>query len=93
MRHLRKLGFQTFSHIIDESYDEIEDPQKRMKAVLKETDRIMNMSKQEIHDWYWSIHDIYEHNRLVVLDIVMNHTPKVYDGINKLIFGEFGVDR
>jgi len=93
LRHLRKLGFQTFSHIIDESYDEIEDPQKRMKAVLKETDRIMNMSKQEIHDWYWSIHDIYEHNRLVVLDIVMNHTPKVYDGINKLIFGEFGVDR
>lgn len=61
LKYLRSYGFKTFDPIIDESYDLISDPQKRMQAVLhtmsqitqwSEHQRKENLSKlQTICDW------------------------------------------
>ena len=60
---LRKLGFKTFSGFIDESYDDEPDEVKRIHMVYTEIQRIANMSIDEIHDWYWNMKDILEHNQ------------------------------
>ena len=72
---LHSLGFQTFGDVFDESYDQIESPQLRFEQLLKETQRLCNLSLTELakikqhvwprvvhnHDWFW------------------NQMPKLYD--------------
>lgn len=62
MEELKKLGFKTFHPHIDETYDTIKDTTVRFNLITKEIDKLCNMSKQEIHDWYWSMENIYKHN-------------------------------
>lgn len=47
LQDLRKLGFYTFGAYIDESYDLIEDNDKRMKAISAEIDRINNLKEPD----------------------------------------------
>ena len=35
---------------------------KRFSMIETEIDKLCSMSKQEIHDWYWSMEEIYKHN-------------------------------
>lgn len=65
---LRNLGFQTFGDVFDESYDLIENPQLRFEHLLRETQRICNLSLAELtkikqhvwskivhnHNWFWN---------------------------------------
>lgn len=64
---LRSLGFKTFSPFIDESYDDEQIELVRLKKIYKEIYRLSQMSKEEIHEWYWSMKDIliHNHNRLL----------------------------
>jgi hypothetical protein len=43
----RQLGFQTFSHAFDESYDEILDDSERLQAIVNEISRLSSLSDQE----------------------------------------------
>lgn len=52
LRALRDLGFQTFGEAIDESYDEIDDPIERLKALFREFDRLFVMSRAELAALY-----------------------------------------
>lgn len=45
LAYLRKMGFNTFSPLIDERYDLETDPDKRMQMVLEEMHRINNLSE------------------------------------------------
>lgn len=65
---LRDLGFKTFSPFIDESYDLEQDESKRLAMIYSEVKRLCSMSKQEIHDWYWSMQDIFMHNHSLILN-------------------------
>ena len=51
---------ETFNGFIDESYDSVEEIDKRFALIEKEIEKISKMSKQEIHDWYWSMEEIYK---------------------------------
>ena len=62
MKELKKLGFKTFHPYIDESYDEEISANKRFSMIETEIDKLCSMSKQEIHDWYWSMEEIYKYN-------------------------------
>ena len=62
MKELKKLGFKTFHPYIDESYDEEVSANERFSMIETEIDKLCSMSKQEIHDWYWSMEKIYKHN-------------------------------
>lgn len=59
---LRELGFKTFSPYIDESYDDEPDQVKRLDMIYAEVKRLLSMSQEEIHNWYWSMEDILIHN-------------------------------
>jgi len=67
LREMRRLGFQTFAPLIDESYDLIENHGQRMAAGIAELDRLLALSKPELADlhaalWprlvhnYWTFH-------------------------------------
>lgn len=82
MKELKKLGFKTFHPYIDETYDSIENTAVRFYLITKEIKKLCNMSKQEIHDWYWGMEDIYKHN--------YNHLHEVfYPNQIKEFYNEF----
>jgi len=59
LHNLRKLGFQTFDGIIDESYDLIEQEQERWSAAFEQVKYLCSKDQQEIYN---SIRPIVEHN-------------------------------
>lgn len=74
LEELRKLGFRTFDGFIDESYDKEQDSSKRMAMIAAEVKRLCSMSKEEIHNWYWSMEDILIHNRNRLMNLYMTDT-------------------
>jgi len=64
---LRDLGFKTFSPYIDESYDNEPNQAKRLDMIYNEIKRLLSMTPEEIHNWYWSMEDIliHNHNRML----------------------------
>lgn len=48
LRNLRQLGFQTFSNIIDENYDNIEDDETRWNEALKQVSFLCEQPQAEI---------------------------------------------
>ena len=83
LEELKNLGFRTFEGFIDESYDKETDTTKRLLMIAAEVRRLCSMSKEEIHNWYWSTEEIliHNHNRLMTLFL----TDKVsQDTINYL---------
>ena len=88
LKELHRLGYKTFHPHIDESYDEILDPEARMNAIFEQIKRLCNMSIHEIHDWYFNMFDIIEYNRDHFfddkddqLDILYDH---IIDKLNKI---------
>lgn len=59
---LREMGFKTFTGFIDESYDEIENPEERGMMVISEVKRLCSLSENEIHEWYLSLLPILTYN-------------------------------
>jgi hypothetical protein len=72
LKILKELGFKTFDGFIDESYDDIQNNDKRMDKIYSEIKRLCEMSKEEIHNWYWSMEDILIHNHNHLLNIHRN---------------------
>lgn len=66
LKNLKIMGFKTFSNIIDESYDEMDDL-KRMRAIEKLILDLKSKSKQELYDMWNECIDIYEHNRKSII--------------------------
>ena len=62
LRHLKERGYKTFSPFIDESYDNEEDFDLRTNMLLSEVNRLCEMSKIELLDWYTKQSDILIHN-------------------------------
>jgi len=57
---IHKQGFQSFGHIIDQSYDTITDNVKRLDCVVKETKRLAQDHRRIFSDPYTM--EILEHN-------------------------------
>jgi hypothetical protein len=48
LRNLRKLGFQTFGNVVDESYDEIADDNQRFTAAWIQVERLCQLDPQVV---------------------------------------------
>lgn len=83
LHHLRSLGFKTFSPYINEDYDNENNVAVRLKMIVSEVKRLCAMSREEIHNWYWSMEEILEHNRKH-LETIYNNEPLTKDFINFL---------
>lgn len=62
---LQQMGFKTFEPLINESYDSIQDPSQRRKALVQEIKRISELDIDEIND---KLTDITEHNFKVLVE-------------------------
>jgi predicted CopG family antitoxin len=65
---LRELGYKSFSPYIDESYDLETNDNLRLLKIVKELERISNMSDSEVEQFIHNVRPICEHNRNVLLD-------------------------
>ena len=72
LKYLRSLGFKTWSHIIDESYDDIENPAGRLYAVTNSINKFLSKSIDDIKQLYIENLDIINHNRNLVLATEIN---------------------
>lgn len=50
----KRLGFYSFPEFFDESYDDEYNDEKRYEMVEAEIKKIFSMTKQQLHDLYWS---------------------------------------
>jgi hypothetical protein len=66
---LREWGFQTFSPLVDESYDDIEDPIARFHAAYAEVKRLHAMPLDELLEKRRALFPVLEHNRQRLLGI------------------------
>jgi hypothetical protein len=63
---LRSLEFKTFGHIIDETYDTIENDAERLFAVTKSLENFLQQPIETLREIYKDNIDILEHNRKLV---------------------------
>lgn len=65
LKNLRRLGFKTFSNIIDEDYDTVADPIRRFNLALAQVEYLLNQPQEAILS---QIKPITEHNQQLMLD-------------------------
>lgn len=65
---LKQLGYKTFHPYIDESYDSETDDQQRLLMIAKETERLCNLSEQELDTFLTECKKITTHNLTVLLN-------------------------
>lgn len=63
LKYLRSYGFETFSPLIDESYDDITAPVDRMQAVIKEMQRIRQLSPSAKTTLYQELNAVAARNK------------------------------
>jgi hypothetical protein len=63
LKYLREYGFQTFDGYIDESYDCIQDPGKRLHAITQEMQRINKLSAKSKQQLISGMQSVVDHNR------------------------------
>ena len=66
IKQLREMGYRTFDHVVDHSYDEIEDTTERWEAVCTEMCRIAKSKKT--HSMYINCKDDLIHNQQLFLN-------------------------
>ena len=62
LEYLRMKGYRTFPELFDEGYDTILNHDKRMNFILKEIDRVMKMSDDELYTKIYSMRYKLEYN-------------------------------
>lgn len=73
--HLRNMGYKTFDHVIDHSYDSIKNNTERWNHAMKEFQRLMTV---DLHQLYLSCESDLLHNQQLFL------SPKA-DRLNTLL--------
>ena len=63
LQYLRNYGFCTFGDVIDESYDLIENPLDRLKAIVLAMKQITNWTKEERQYKMRVLQEITEYNK------------------------------
>lgn len=62
LEYLRSYGFRTFDNWFDESYDNIKDPIKRLKAIADIIDYVGNKSLDELEQIRMEMAEVLEYN-------------------------------
>lgn len=67
LEHLKSIGYKTFSNYWNEDYDSVDGDHKleKIMAVIKD---LSSKSLSELHEMYWDMMPILEHNQKILLD-------------------------
>ena len=66
---LREWGFETFPELFDESYDEIDDFEKRNNNIKQQIIKLCNMETKELHKLSVSVEEKCIHNQKILLSL------------------------
>jgi len=67
---IRSFDFKTFSAIIDETYDQIKDPEKRFHSVCKSIEQFVSRPIDQIQQDIASIEPLLTHNHNILQNLV-----------------------
>lgn len=81
LNQLKKYGYKTFSEFWDESYDEIEDSELRLKVVLDLIRDLNSKSIQELNEIYQKTKDICIYNRRLHDSMELDSLPQIFKKI------------
>lgn len=79
VEQLRRMGYQTFDHVIDHSYDKVINNTQRWDLACQEVERLMQL---DLHSVYQQCQDDLEHNQRLFLS---SKTNRLNTLIKKLI--------
>ena len=65
-RDMHRLGFKSFGHLIDESFDQIEDSQKRIERIAEV---VTDLCKQNLDEFLASAADVCKYNQQHLADM------------------------
>lgn len=80
LRNLREMGFRTFDAVLDESYDEEPDSQRRLDMMLRQVHRLRELDPVSV---YAAVSDVVEHNYHLLIDT--DWEQKMTRGIERMI--------
>jgi hypothetical protein len=96
LTYLRDYGFKTFDGFIDETYDTIVDPLKRIYAITQEMQRISALTTDQKNQLIQNIQPIVEHNQKLFFSqqfhnsIVAEFKKNLDIGVEKIKSGSIG---
>jgi len=85
LKYLRSLGYKTFGKIIDESYDEIEDPNERMEKIMTIVRDFNNKQVEQNKKLLLEIKDDLLHNYFLLVKQIKNLRKTTEKGIIKYV--------
>ena len=65
-RDLRNLGFQTFSHVIDESFDQIDSPMDRAERIIS---IVKDLCQQDLASFLDSCYNVCKYNQQHLMEL------------------------
>jgi len=65
---LRDMGYKTFEHVIDQSYDSIGNTSKRWEYTMNVLSSLILLSRHELHEIYVSLEEDIKHNQQLFLE-------------------------
>lgn len=74
LKQLRDLGFKTFNDSLDESYDEIPNPNERMESIMQEILRLNKLNIEQIKLLVKDEHTAIQHNFDKLKEKIKNFT-------------------
>lgn len=81
---LKKLGFQTFEDIIDESYDSIKDAHDRYNCVIDAVKRFCQLPLDEVKTYMAKHSDKFEHNFQTLISMEQQQLRDLSNKLDKL---------
>ena len=76
---LRKLGYNTFDHLLDNEYDSITDNTVRFQKTLQSLEKL---NQQDLHDFYVSCRTQIIHNQELFLSSKHNRLERLCEKLN-----------
>lgn len=73
LQEVKNLGFETFPEFFDESYDLIEDETERLKAIMKNVEKVCSLTLDELHELYHSVYSKLLHNRKILINFIKDN--------------------
>ena len=87
IRELRRLGFQTFHPLIDETYDDETDDVARFELVTREIDRLLSVPIDTMAKLYADLWPAIEHNHRHLLDFAPKYISARVDDLRVVMAG------
>lgn len=75
---LKDAGYKTFHPYIDESYDQIENDEERLIAIINEIQRLCSFSKEQWTEWAKKVVPIVEYNQRRLFDFLSPKYLEIY---------------